>query len=178
MTVNYFAANSRPQKIIRLRLRSAGIVCSERRRRPEDVREDDVAEIFVALEIPTELGRSVVSSPAVRSCVDNCPYARIVSRAASQDSEGAHRDFGAASLLLLGTPSAVAAVTGLFAVIRTMIKEAHRTIRDRQNQQYDLQRLVLVLGARREEIDLARDLKEIEARLDELQHQATEKLSP
>jgi hypothetical protein len=140
--------------------------------------EDDVAEIFVALEMPIELGRTVVSSPVVRSSVDNCPYARIASQAASQDSEGARRDFGAASLLLLGTPSAVAAVTGLFAVIRTTIKEAHRTIRDRQNQQYNLQRLVLVLGARREEIDLARDLEEIEGRLDELQHQATEKLSP
>jgi hypothetical protein len=148
------------------------------RRRTEDVREDDVAEISVALEMPIELGRTVASSPTVRSAVDNSPYARIVWRADSQDSEGAHRDFGAASLLLLGTPSAVAAVTGLFAVIRTMIKEAHRTIRDRQNQQYELQRLVLVLGARREEIDLASDLKEIEARLDELQHQATEKVSP
>jgi hypothetical protein len=178
MTVNCFSADSPPRKTIRLRVRSAGVVCHERRRRPEDAREDDVAEIFVALEMPTELGRSVISSPAVRSSVDECPYARIVSRAASQDSEGAHRDFGSASLLLLGTPSAVAAVTGLFAVIRTMIKEAHITIRDRQSQQYDLQRLVLVLGARREEIDLARDLKEIEARLDELQHQTSEKLSP
>jgi hypothetical protein len=137
-----------------------------------------VAEIFVALELPIELGRTVVSSPVVRSSVDNCPYARIASQAASHDSEGARRDFGAASLLLLGTPSAVAAVTGLFAVIRTTIKEAHRTIRDRQNQQYNLQRLVLVLGARREEIDLARDLEEIEGRLDEFQHQATENLSP
>lgn len=137
-----------------------------------------MAEILVALEMPIEIGRSVVSSPVVRSSVDDCPYARIVSRAASQDSEGAHRDFGTASLLLLGTPSAVAAVTGVFAVIRTMIKEAHRTVRDRQSQQYDLQRLVLVLEARREEIDLARDLKEIEARLDDLQHQATEKLAP
>jgi len=103
-----------------------------------------VAEILVALEIPIELGRSVVSSPVIRSSVDNCPDARIVSRAPSTDSEGAHRDFGAASLLLLGTPSAVAAVTGLFAVIRTMIKEAHRTIRDRQSQQHDLQKLVLI----------------------------------
>ncbi len=137
-----------------------------------------MAEIFVALEMPTELGRAALSSPVVRSSVDNCPDAHIVSRPASQDSEGAHRDFGTASLLLLGTPSAVAAVTGLFAVIRTMVKEAHRTIRDRQSQQYNLQRLVLVLGARREEIDLASDLKEIEARLDELQHQATRELSP
>jgi hypothetical protein len=137
-----------------------------------------VAEILVALEMPIEIGRSVVSSPVVRSSVDDCPYARIVSRAASQDSEGAHRDFGTTSLLLLGTPSAVAAVTGVFAVIRTMIKEAHRTVRDRQSQQYDLQKLVLVLEARREEIDLSRDLKEIEARLDDLQHQATEKLPP
>jgi hypothetical protein len=137
-----------------------------------------VAEVFVALEMPAGLGRAAFASPVVRSSVDNCPDARIGSRAASQDSEGAHRDFGTATLLLLGTPSAVAAVTGLFAVIRTMIKEAHRTIRDRQSQQYELQRLVLVLGARREEIDLARDLKEIEARLDEIQHQAIEKLSP
>ena len=135
-------------------------------------------QIFVALEMPAELGRAVFSSPVVRSCVDNCPDARIVSRVASQDGEGANRDFGTASLLLLGTPSAVAAATGLFAVTRTMIKEAQKTIRDRQRQESDLQRLVLVLGARREEIDLARDLREIEARLDEIQGQVTEQLSP
>lgn len=140
--------------------------------------EDDVAEISVALEMPIELGRSVVSSPAIRSSLDNSPYARLASRAPSRDAEGAHRDFGAASLVVLGTPSAVAAVTGLFAVIRTAIKEAHMTIRDRQGQQHELQKLVLVLGARREEIDLAKDLEEIEARVDELEHQATEQLSP
>lgn len=72
----------------------------------------------------------------------------------------------------------MAAVTGLFAVIRTTIKEALTTIRDRQRQQHDLQKLVLVLGARREEIDLAKDLREIEARLDELEHHATEQLAP
>ena len=137
-----------------------------------------MAEISVALEMPIELGRSVVSSPTVRSSLDNSPYARLTSRAASSDAEGAHRDFGVTSLLVLGTPSAVAAVTGLFAVIRTTIKEAHTTIRDRQRQQHDLHKLVLVLGARREEIDLTKDLKEIEARLDELEHQATEQLAP
>jgi hypothetical protein len=143
-----------------------------------EVWEDDVAELSIALEMPIELGRSVVSSPTVRSSLDNSPYARLTSRAAAQDAEGAQRDFGAASLLVLGTPSAVAAVTGLFAVIRTTIKEAHMTIRDRQGQQHDLQKLVLVLGARREEIDLAKDLEEIEARVDELEHQATKQLSP
>jgi hypothetical protein len=140
--------------------------------------EDDVAEISVALEIPIELGRSVVSSPTVKSSLDNSPYARLTSRAASRDADGAHRDFGATSLLVLGTPSAVAAVTGLFAVIRTTIKEAHMTIRDRQSQQHDMQKLVLILGTRREEIDLAKDLEQIEARVDELEHQATEQLSP
>jgi hypothetical protein len=143
-----------------------------------EVLEDDVVQISVALEMPIELGRSVISSPTVRSSLDSSPYARLTSQAASRDAEGAHRNFGAGSLLVLGTPSAVAAITGLFAVIRTAIKEAHMTIRDRQSQQHDLQKLVLVLGARREEIDLAQDLEEIEARLDELEHQATEQLLP
>jgi hypothetical protein len=142
-----------------------------------EVWEDDVAEISVALEMPIELGRSVVSSPVVRSSVDSSPYARIASRSSSRGSEGPHRDLGAATLLVLGAPSTVAAVTGLFAVIRTTIKEAHRTIRERQIQQHDLQKLVLVLGAKREEISLARDLEGIEARVDEFQHQATEQLS-
>lgn len=137
-----------------------------------------MAEISVALEMPLGLGRSVVSSPTVRSSLENSPYARLASRAPSQDAECAHRDFGAASLLVLGTPSAVAAVTGLFAVIRTAIKEAYLTSRARQDQRHDLQKLVLVLGARREEIDLAKDLEEIEARVDELEHQATEQVSP
>jgi len=51
-------------------------------------------------------------------------------------------------------------------------------IRDRQSQQHDMQKLVLILGTRREEIDLAKDLEQIEARVDELEHQATEQLSP
>jgi hypothetical protein len=161
-----------------LRPLSAGIVYSASSVEAVEVQEDDVAEISVALEMPIELGRSVVSSPSVRSSLDNSPYASLASRSASRDGESAHRDFGAASLLVLGTPSAVAAVTGLFAVIRTTIKEAHLTIRDRQSQQHDLQKLVLVLGARREEIDLAKDLEEIEARVDELEHQVTEQLSP
>jgi hypothetical protein len=140
--------------------------------------EDDMAEISVALEMPIALGRSVVASPTVRSALDNSPYARLTSRPAQRDVEGAHRDFGATALLVLGTPSAVAAVTGLFAVIRTAIREAHLTIRDRQSQLHDLQKLVLVLGARREEIDLAKDLEEIEARVDELEHEVTKQLSP
>lgn len=80
-----------------------------------------MTEIFVALEMPIELGRSVVSSPVVRSSLDNSQYARLTSRVASRNAGGAHRDFGTASLLVLGTPSAMAAVTGLFAVIRTTI---------------------------------------------------------
>jgi hypothetical protein len=142
-----------------------------------EVWEDDVAELSVALEMPIELGRSVVSSPTVRSCLDNSPYARLASRAATEETGGPHRDFGAGLLLVLGTPSAVAAVTGLFAVIRTTIKEAHLTIRDRQSQQHDLHKLVLVLGARRKEIDLTKDLEEIETRVDELEHQAIKQVS-
>ena len=134
-------------------------------------------DISVALEMPIELGRIVVSSPVVRACLDNNPDAKVRSQAAARDAEGAYRDFGATALLVLGTPSAVAAVTGLFAVIRTAIKEAHKTLRERQNQDHEMRKLVLILGAKREEIDLAKDLKEIDTRVDELEHEATEQLS-
>jgi hypothetical protein len=140
--------------------------------------EDDVNDISVALEMPIELGRIVVSSPVVRASLDNNPDARVRSQAAARDAGGAYRDFGATALLVLGTPSAVAAVTSLFAVIRTAIKEAHKTLRERQGQDYEMRKLVLILGAKREEIDLAKDLQEIETRVDELEHEAAEQLSP
>jgi hypothetical protein len=136
-----------------------------------------VDDISVALEMPIELGRIVVSSPAVRTSLDNNPDAKVRSQSAGSDSEGAYRSFGATALLILGTPSAVAAVTSLFAVIRTAIREAHKTLRERQDQDYEMRKLVLILGARRDEIDLAKDLKEIEMRIDELEREATKQLS-
>lgn len=135
-------------------------------------------DISVALEMPIQLGRIVVSSPAVRASLDSNPDAKVRSRSGGSDPENAYRDFGATALLVMGTPSAVAAVTSLFAVIRTVIKEAHKTLRERQSQDYEMRKLVLILGARRDEIDLAKDLKEIETRIDELEHEATEQLSP
>jgi hypothetical protein len=136
-----------------------------------------VNDISVGLEMPIQLGRIVVSSPVVRASLESNPDAKVRSRSAASDPEGAYRDFGATALLVLGTPSAVAAVTSLFAVIRTAIREAHQTLRERQSQDHEMRKLVLILGARRDEIDLANDLKEIETRIDELEHEATEQLS-
>ena len=135
-------------------------------------------DISVALEMPIQLGRIVVSSPAVQAALDNNPDAKVRSQSAGTDPEGAYRDFGATALLVMGTPSAVAAVTSLFAVIRTAIKEAHKTLRERQGQEHEMRKLVLILGASRDEIDLAKDLKEIEMRIDELEREATKQLSP
>jgi hypothetical protein len=137
-----------------------------------------VDEISVALEMPIELGRIVASSPEVRASLDNNPDAMVRSQSAGSDPEGAYRSFGATALLILGTPSAVATVTSLFAVIRTAIKEAHKTLRERQDQDQEVRKLVLILGARRDEIDLAKDLKEIEMRIDELESEAIKRLSP
>lgn len=135
-------------------------------------------DISVALEMPIQLGRIVVSSPAVRASLDNNPSAKVRSQSsAGSDPEGVYRSFGATALLILGTPSAVATVTSTFAVIRTAIKEAHKTLRERQGQDYEMRKLVLILGARRDEIDLAKDLKEIEIRIDELEREATKQLS-
>jgi hypothetical protein len=137
-----------------------------------------VDDISVALEMPIQLGRIVVASPEVRASLDNNPDAMVRSQSAESDPEGAYRSFGATALLILGTPSAVATVTSLFAVIRTAIKEAHKTLRERQSQDHEMRKLVLILGARRDEIDLAKDLKEIEMRIDELESEATKRLSP
>ncbi len=133
-------------------------------------------DISVALEMPIQLGRIVVSSPVVQASLYDHPDAKVRSQSAGSDPEGAYRDFGATALLVLGTPSAVAAVTSLFSVIRTAIKEAHQTVRERQGQDHEMRKLVLILGARRDEIDLAKDLKEIEMRIDELEREATEQL--
>ena len=135
-------------------------------------------DISIALEMPIQLGRLVVSSPVVRASLDNNPDAKVRSWSGGSDPDDAYRDFGATALLVLGTPSAAAAVTSIFAVIRTAIKEAHKTLRERQGQDYEMRKLVLILGARRDEIDLAEDLKEIETRIDELEHEAIEQLSP
>ena len=131
-------------------------------------------DALITLEMPIQLGRAVISSPVVQASLDRNPGTRVRSRSAGNDPDGASRNFGATALLILGTPSAAATVTGIFAVIRTAVKEAHKTRRELQQQDHEVQKLVLVLGGRRDEIDLASDLKEIETRIDELEQVATE----
>lgn len=136
-----------------------------------------MTEIFVALEMPIELGAVVISSSAVQASLRDCPAATMSSEAVSDDVGGAYQDIGATTLLILGTPTAITAVKGLFSVIRIAIIEAHKTQRERQSQEHELRKLVLVLGAERENIDLAAGLQEIEARVDALENQAVNRLS-
>lgn len=130
--------------------------------------------ILVTLEIPIHLGRVVISSPVVQASLDNNLDVKVRSRHTGREQEDPYRDFGATTLLVLGTPSAVAAVTGVFSVIRTVIKEAHKTRREHQGQDHEMRKLVLILGVRRGEIDLDKDLVEIETHVEEFEHEAIE----
>ena len=133
--------------------------------------------ILVGLEMPIEFGAVVVSSSAVQESLRDNPGAMVCSQSMSRDVGGAYQDSGATALLVLGTPTAFAAVKGLFSVIRTVISEAHKTQRARQSQEHELRKLVLILGEEREKIDLAMSLEEIETRVDMLERQAGNRLS-
>lgn len=130
--------------------------------------------IPVTLEMPIQLGRVVISSPVVQASLDDNLDVKVRPRRTGSERGNAYRDFGTTTLLVLGTPSAVAAVTGVFSVIRTVIKEAHKTRREHQGQDHEMRKLVLILGTRRSEIDLDGDLVEIETHVEEFEREAIE----
>ena len=118
-----------------------------------------------------ELARSVSSEP-VQLALREHPEATVRSEAVDRDAGGAYQDFGATALVLLGTPAVIAGVKGLFSVIRTAIAEAHKTRRRRSSEDHEYRKLVLVLDAKREEIDLAAEADVIEARVAALESAA------
>jgi len=132
--------------------------------------------ISVSLEMPIDLGSSVVASPSVQASLRAHPEARVVAKGESRDVGGAYQDFGATAILVLGTPALAAGVKGLFSVIRTAIVEAHTTRREKSRQDHEIDKLVLVLDAERNEIDLGESMDDLQARLDALEQAATDRL--
>jgi len=131
-----------------------------------------MATVEIALSMPVELGAEVVTGPSMQAALKATPAVRIVSGTGRAADGAAYEDFGAFTVALFGTAGAVAGIKGIFDVIRTAVSEAYQTRREQQAQQHELRKLILVLGARRDEIDLDRDLDDIERQIDELEQEA------
>lgn len=127
--------------------------------------------------MPIELGGLVVASEPVQSALRANPDANVSSVAVDHEAGGAYQDFGATALVVLGAPAVVAAVKGLFSVIRTAIREAHRTRRQSSSEDHEFRKLVLVLDAKREEIDLTAEIDAIDARVSALESEAIGRVS-
>lgn len=131
-----------------------------------------MANIEVSLQMPTKTGSAIVASTVVQEALREHPDVKVQSVGVKKEKGGAFQDFGATAVAILGTAAAVAAVKGLFAVIRAAIMEAHRTSRERQKQEHERRKLVLVIQARQEEIDLDRTKAELEAQVSRLEQEA------
>jgi hypothetical protein len=131
-----------------------------------------MASVEISLSMPSELGAEVVTSRSVQAALNASPGVRVASGADRKADGSAYEDFGAITVALFGTAGAVAGIKGIFEVIRTAIIEAHKTRREHQAQQHELRKLILVLGARRDEVDLDRDLADIERQIAGLEQEA------
>jgi len=124
--------------------------------------------IDISLVMPSNLGSRVVSREVVRKAVSENPSLQLRSVGSEDVRSGAFKDFGATLLLLTGTAVGVAAVEGIFNVLKTVIQEAFETWRQRYAANAEFRKLVLLLGHRRTELDLSEPLETLVRRLEAL----------
>jgi hypothetical protein len=134
-------------------------------------------EVQISLVFPVELGAEVLSSPSVQDALSGAAGARVLSSSDPRQTGAAFEDFGAIAIAILGSAGAVAGIEALFAVIKTAIEQAHQTRRERQAQEHELRKLILVLGHKRNEIDLDQSLEQIQRRVAEVEREAVELVS-
>jgi hypothetical protein len=134
-------------------------------------------EVQVSLTLPVELGAEVLTHPGVQEALSGAANVRVLSSSDPRETGAAFEDVGAIAVAILGSAGAVAGIKALFGVIKTAIEQAHQTRRERQAQEHELKKLILVLGRKRNEIDLDQSLEQIERRVAELEREAIELVS-
>lgn len=135
---------------------------------------DGMDEIEISLTFPIELGAEVLTEPAVSEAINGTDGVRVVSGQDGRQSGGAFEDFGAVTVAILGSAGAVAGIRALFGVIKTAVEQAYQIRRERQAQEHELRKLILILGHKRNEIDLDQGHEQIEARIAQLERDALE----
>ena len=122
--------------------------------------------------MPSKLGGRVVSREAVKKAVSENPAIKIQSVGSNDVEEGSFKDFGATLLLLAGSAAGVAAIKGIFDVLKTVIQEAYKARRERYAADAELRKIELVLGHKRTEFDLDEPLDTLERQLEVLYRDA------
>jgi hypothetical protein len=119
----------------------------------------------ISLVIPIELGADVISKPKVVAQLNDTPGVTVVSSSNHNSSSGAYRDVGGTAVVLLGTAVAVAAVRGLFDLLKTVIHEAYETRRSRDMQQHEMRILLLRVAGVEHLLDLNLSIETIDSEL-------------
>jgi len=119
--------------------------------------------------MPAKLGSRVASRQSVRQAVSENPGLQVRSVGSEDIEGGAFKDFGATLVLLAGTAAGVAAVKGVFEVIKTVIQEAYKARRERYAADAELRTIQLVLEHKTTEFDLDQPLETLNRQLEEKQ---------
>lgn len=125
-----------------------------------------MSSIEVSLYMPAELGSRVISRQSVRDAVSANPDITQQTVGSGEVQEGAFKDFGATLIAVAGTAAGVAAVKGLFDVIKTAVQEAYKARRERYAADANLKKIALLIAHRRTEFDLDAPLASLEAELE------------
>lgn len=141
------------------------------------VAEGVMDEIEISLTMPVELGAEVLTAPLVSEAISGVDSVRVVSRSDGRQAGAAFEDFGATAIAILGSAAAVAGIKALFGVIKTAVEQAYKTHGERQAQDHELRKLILILGNKRNEIDLDQRAEQINERIAQLEREAIELIS-
>jgi hypothetical protein len=134
-------------------------------------------EIEISLTMPIELGSEVLTAPDVLEALSGVDGVKVVSSSDGRQAGAAFEDFGAIAVAILGSAAAVEGIKALFGVIKTAVEQAYQTRRERQAQDHEMRKLILILGHERNEIDLTQRHEQIEARIAQLERKALELVS-
>ncbi|MGN6792318.1 MAG: hypothetical protein ACTHJW_07990 [Streptosporangiaceae bacterium] len=134
-------------------------------------------EIQISLTMPVELGAEVLSAPDVSEAIGGVDGVRVVTGSDGRQAGAAFVDFGATAIAILGSAAAVAGIKALFGVIKTAVEQAYKTHRERQAQNHELRKLILILGNKRNEIDLDQRAEQINERIAQLEREALKLIS-
>lgn len=126
-----------------------------------------MGSIHVSLYMPAKLGSRVISRQSVRDAVFANPSIAQQTVGSEEAQEGAFKDFGATLIALAGTAAGVAAIKGLFDVIKTAIQEAYKARRERYSTDANLKKVALLISQKRTEFDLDKPLETLETELEQ-----------
>jgi hypothetical protein len=122
--------------------------------------------IDISLIMPSALGSRVMSRDTVMKAMAQNRNLHLQSVGSDDVESGSFKDMGATLVQLLCPKTTEAAVKGVCDVLKTVVKEAFETWRQRYQTKAELQKLVLLLGTKRTELDLSMPLEKLVKQLE------------